>query len=59
VALVLAQEMFDGRKEDDPPLILARIRDRFTATTAQTIDPSYLASVLKRGAWRSAGRATR
>ena len=53
-AVAVAERLVRERKEDDPPVTLARIQAAFLAETGQTIDAGHLSVVLrKKGfSWR-------
>jgi transposase len=59
-AVAVAERLVRERKEDDPPVTLARIQAAFLAETGQTIDAGHLSVVLrKKGASRGGRLGTR
>ena len=47
-AVAVAERLVRERKEDDPPVTLARIQAAFLAETGQTIDAGHLSVVLRK-----------
>jgi transposase len=59
-AVAVAERVVRERKDDDPPVTLARIQAAFLAETGQTIDAGHLSVVLrKKGATRGGSLGTR
>jgi transposase len=59
-AVAVAERLVRERKEDDPPVTLARIQAAFLAETGQTIDAGHLSVVLrKKGGSRGGSLVTR
>jgi transposase len=59
-AVAVAERLVRERKEDDPPVTLARIQAAFLAETGQTIDAGHLSVVLrKKGGSRGGSLGTR
>jgi transposase len=59
-AVAVAERLLRERKNDDPPLTLARIQAAYLAESGQTIDAGHLGLVLrKKGASRGGSLGTR
>jgi transposase len=59
-AVAVAERLVRERKDDDPPVTLARIQAAFLAETGQTIDAGHLSVALrKKGASRGGSLGTR
>jgi transposase len=59
-AVAVAERLVRERKDDDPPVTLARIQAAFLAETGQTIDAGHLSVVLrKKGGSRGGSLGTR
>jgi transposase len=59
-AVAVAERLVRERKDDDPPVTLARIQAAFLAETGQTIDAGHLSVVLrKKGGSRGASLVPR
>ena len=59
-AAAIAERLVRERRDDDPPVTLARIQAAFHAATGQTIDAGHLRVVLrKKSVSRGASRGTR
>jgi transposase len=59
-AVTVAERLVRERKEDEPPVTLARIQAAFLAETGQTIDAGHLSVVLrKKGGSRGGSLVTR